>query len=132
MAPGLFSRRATTSSRRLYAEEFSINALQMAVMNAQRRLPPGHVATALDIAGDLRLRPGPVEQALESLKKLHLVQVAFATSDGYPGYSLTKPGEIFLATCPGWHVPCRGKVPAPRSGNGNSFSTGEPRTGGSS
>ena len=89
-------RRATG---KCFSEEFSITRLQLAVMIAQRRLPPGHVATAVEIAGDLGLRPGPVEEALESLRKLHLVQVAFASSDGYPGYSLTRPGEIFLNTC---------------------------------
>jgi DNA-binding MarR family transcriptional regulator len=91
--------RRRRAAGRCYSEEFSISKLQMAVMIVQRKLPPGHVATAVDIAGELGVRPGPVERALETLRKLHLVQVAFATSDGYPGYSLTRPGEIFLSTC---------------------------------
>lgn len=94
---GALRRRRLAGS--CYSEEFRIDSLQVSVMNAQRRLPPGHVATAVDIAGDLGLRPEPVEHALEGLKKLHLVQVAFGTCEGYPGYMLTRPGEIFLSTC---------------------------------
>ena len=95
----LATMRRRRAAGKCFSEEFSITRLQMAVMIAQRRLPPGHVATAVEIAGDIGVRPGPVEEALEALRKLHLVQVAFATSDGYPGYSLTRPGEIFLNSC---------------------------------
>lgn len=91
--------RQRRAAGKCFSEEFSVTKLQMAVMIAQRRLPPGHVATAVEIAGEIGVRPGPVEEALENLRKLHLVQVAFASSDGYPGYSLTRPGEIFLNTC---------------------------------
>ena len=100
-APVRALRRRRPASGTSYSEEFRINTLQMAVMNAQRTLAPGHVATAVDIAGDLGIRPGPVERALEELRKLHLVQVAFGTADGYTGYSLTRPGELFLSTCDG-------------------------------
>lgn len=99
LAAPVETMRRRRAAARCHSEEFSISKLQMAVMVVQRKLPPGHVATAVDIAGELGLRPGPVERALETLRKLHLVQVAFATSDGYPGYSLTRPGEIFLSTC---------------------------------
>ena len=99
VAAPLATMRQRRAAGKCFSEEFSISRLQMAVMIAQRRLPPGHVATAAEIAGELRVRPGPVEKALEELRKLHLVQVAFASSDGYPGYSLTRPGEIFLNSC---------------------------------
>ena len=95
----LATMRQRRAAGKCFSEEFSISRLQMAVMIAQRRLPPGHVATAVEIAGELGVRPGPVEKALEELRKLHLVQVAFASSDGYPGYSLTRPGEILLNSC---------------------------------
>lgn len=80
-------------------EEFEIDELQIAIMHEQAKLAPGHVITALDVAYDLRVRPLRAQQALDELKQLHLVEVSFGTTDGYPGYLLTRPGQVFLATC---------------------------------
>lgn len=103
--------RRSLRPNRTALEEFQIDALQMAIMNQQARLAPGHVITALDVAHDLKVRPGRAQQALDQLKRLHLVEVSFGTTDGYPGYLLTKPGQVFLASY------ARGAAAArPRSG----------------
>lgn len=85
--------------RRSGFEEFQIDALQMAIMHAQAKLPPGHVITALDVAHEFRVGPRHAQRALDELKRLHLVEVSFGTTDGYAGYLLTRPGQVFLATC---------------------------------
>lgn len=82
-------------------EEFEIDDLQMAILREQTRLAPGHVITAIDVANDLGVRPLRAQQALDSLKLLHLVEVSFGTTDGYPGYLLTRPGQVFLSACGG-------------------------------
>lgn len=90
---------ASLRARRSGFEEFEIDDLQIAIMHEQMKLAPGHVITAVDIAHDLGVRPLRAQQALDSLKKLHLVEVSFGTTDGYPGYLLTRPGQVFLAAC---------------------------------
>jgi hypothetical protein len=69
--------------------EYHIDALQTAILHAQSRQPPGHVMTALDVAAELGVRPLRAQQALDALKRLDLVEVSFATTDGFPGYLLT-------------------------------------------
>lgn len=91
-------RRSLRPDRSGFAE-FEIDRLQMAILHEQAKLAPGHVMTALDVADDLRVRPLRAQQALDSLKRLHLVEVSFGTTDGYPGYLLTRPGQVFLASC---------------------------------
>lgn len=90
-------RFRTTAS--VYFEEFDIDELQFAILRAQGSQAPGHVITAVDIANEFGVRPLRAQQALDGLKKLHLVDVSFGESDGFPAYLLTRPGEIFLSTC---------------------------------
>lgn len=96
-APVRKVRRPPRPDRSGFAE-FEIDRLQMAILHEQAKLAPGHVMTALDVAGDLRVRPLRAQQALDSLKRLHLIEVSFGTTDGYPGYLLTRPGQVFLAS----------------------------------
>jgi hypothetical protein len=71
-------------------EEFHIDELQTAILHAQSKLPPGHVITALDVATELAVSPLLAQQALDALKRLDLMEVSFATTDGFPGYLLTR------------------------------------------
>jgi hypothetical protein len=93
------------TNRSVYFEEFDIDEFQLAILRAQSTQPPGHVITAVDIANQLGVRPLRAQQALDSLKKLHLVEVSFGTTDGFDGYFLTRPGEIFLSTCSPGPIP---------------------------
>jgi hypothetical protein len=54
--------------------------------------------TAIEAAEELNIRPLRAQQALSSLTALHLMEVSFATSDGCPGYFLTRPGEAYVAS----------------------------------
>lgn len=90
--------RNSLRARRSGFEEFEIDDLQMAILHEQVKLAPGHVITAVDIAHDLGVRPLRAQQALDTLKRLHLVEVSFGTTDGYAGYQLTRPGQVFLST----------------------------------
>jgi hypothetical protein len=69
----------------------------LAILRAQSRLAPGHVITAVDIANEFGVGQLPAQQALDTLRKLHLVEVSFGTTDGFPGYLLTRPGRVFLS-----------------------------------
>lgn len=80
-------------------EEFELDELQFEVLRAQAKRPPGHAITAIEAAEELRVRPLRAQQALSALSKLHLMQVSFATSDGCPGYFLTRPGQVYVAAC---------------------------------
>lgn len=91
--------RSSFRANRSGFEEFEIDDLQLAILREQARLAPGHVITAVDVANDLGVRPLRAQQALDSLKVLHLVEVSFGTTDGYPGYLLTRPGQVFLTAC---------------------------------
>lgn len=71
-------------------EEFHIDELQIAILHAQSKLPPGHVITALDVATELGVSPLLAQQALDGLKSFDLMEVSFATTDGFPGYLLTR------------------------------------------
>jgi hypothetical protein len=82
-----------------FLEEFEISELQFAVLRAQSMRPPGHAITAIEAAEELRIRPLRAQQALSSLAALHLMEVSFATSDGCPGYFLTRPGKAYVASC---------------------------------
>jgi len=93
------------ATRSVYFEEFDVDDLQVAILRAQSKRAPGHAITAVDIAEELGVRPLRAQQALDSLRKLHLVEVSFGTSDGFSGYFLTRPGEIFLSTCGHGAVP---------------------------
>jgi hypothetical protein len=95
------------ATKSVYFEEFDVDDLQLAILRAQSKRAPGHVITAVDIAEELGVRPLRAQQALDSLKKLHLVEVSFGTTDGFSGYFLTRPGEIFLSTCGHGAVPGR-------------------------
>lgn len=79
-------------------EAFQINELQFAILRAQSMRPPGHAITAIEAGEELGVRPLRAQQALSALNKLHLMEVSFATSDGCPGYFLTRPGEVYLAS----------------------------------
>ena len=91
----LQQRFRTTKS--VHLEEFDIDDLQLAILRMQSKLPPGHAITALDIANEFGVGQTRAQQALDTLRKLHLVEVAFGTTDGFPNYSLTRPGEVFAA-----------------------------------
>jgi hypothetical protein len=93
------------ATKSVYFEEFDVDDLQLAILRAQSKRAPGHVITAVDISDELGVRPLRAQQALDSLKKLHLVEVSFGTTDGFSGYFLTRPGEIFLSTCGPGAVP---------------------------
>jgi hypothetical protein len=84
-------------TKSVYLEEFAIDDLQLAILRAQSRLAPGHVITAVDIANEFGVGQLPAQQALDTLRKLHLVEVSFGTIDGFPGYLLTRPGRVFLS-----------------------------------
>lgn len=84
-------------ARSVHLEEFAIDDLQLAILRAQSKLAPGHVITALDIATEFGVGRLRAQQALDSLRKLHLVEVSFGTIDGFPGYLLTRPGQVFLS-----------------------------------
>lgn len=71
-------------------DELHIDEVQAAILQAQSRLPPGYAMTALDVASELGVRPARAQQALDDLKKLELVEVSFATTDGFPGYLLAR------------------------------------------
>jgi hypothetical protein len=81
-----------------FLEEFEISELQFAILRAQSMRPPGHAITAIEAAEELNIRPLRAQQALSSLTALHLMEVSFATSDGCPGYFLTRPGEAYVAS----------------------------------
>lgn len=80
-------------------EEFEIDELQYKVLRAQAMRPPGHAITAIEAAEELCVRPLRAQQALSALARLHLMEVSFATSDGCPGYFLTRPGQVYVASC---------------------------------
>lgn len=82
-----------------FLEEFEISELQLAILRAQSTRPPGHAITAIEAAEELNIRPLRAQQALSSLTTLHLMEVSFATSDGCPGYFLTRPGQAYVASC---------------------------------
>ena len=82
-----------------FLEEFEISELQLAILRAQSTRPPGHAITAIEAAEELNIRPLRAQQALSSLTALHLMEVSFATSDGCPGYFLTRPGAAYMASC---------------------------------
>jgi hypothetical protein len=88
--------RRFRGTKSVYPEEFAIDDLQLAILRAQSRLAPGHVITAVDIANEFGVGQLPAQQALDTLRKLHLVEVSFGTIDGFPGYLLTRPGRVFL------------------------------------
>ena len=69
--------------------EFAIDDVQAAILHAQSKLPAGHVITALDVAAELGVSPLGAQQALDALKELKLMEVSFATTDGFPGYLLS-------------------------------------------
>ena len=91
-----------------FLEEFDISELQLAILRAQSMRPPGHAITAIEAAEELRIRPLRAQQALSSLTALHLMEVSFATSDGCPGYFLTRPGEAYVASCDTLKLPEHG------------------------
>lgn len=99
LAPVRGIERALQGRQRRLLEEFEIDELQLAVMRAQARRPLGHAITAVEAAEELRVRPLQAQQALTSLTRLHLMQVSFATSDECPGYLLTRPGQVYIASC---------------------------------
>ena len=105
VAPIRRVRQRFNATRSVYFEEFDVDDLQLAILRAQSKRAPGHAITAVDIAEELGVRPLRAQQALDSLRKLHLVEVSFGTSDGFSGYFLTRPGEIFLSTCGHGAVP---------------------------
>lgn len=105
VAPIRRVRQRFNATGSVYFEEFDVDDLQLAILRAQSKRAPGHAITAVDIAEELGVRPLQAQQALDSLKKLHLVEVSFGTSDGFSGYFLTRPGEIFLSTCGHGAVP---------------------------
>lgn len=80
-------------------EEFELDELQFEVLRAQAMRPPGHAITAIEAAEELCVRPLRAQQALSTLARLHLMEVSFATSDGCPGYFLTRPGQVYVASC---------------------------------
>ena len=88
--------RRFRGTKSVYLEEFATDDLQLAILRAQSRLAPGHVITAVDIANEFGVGQLPAQQALDTLRKLHLVEVSFGTIDGFPGYLLTRPGRVFL------------------------------------
>lgn len=90
-------RQRFRGSRAVQLEEFAIDDLQFAILRAQSRLAPGHVITAIDIANEFGVGQVRAQQALDTLKKLHLVEVSFGTTDGFAGYFLTRPGQVFLS-----------------------------------
>lgn len=96
-----------------FLEEFEISELQFAVLRAQSMRPPGHAITAIEAAEELRIRPLRAQQALSSLAALHLMEVSFATSDGCPGYFLTRPGEAYVASCDARKLPAQVPRKAP-------------------
>ena len=96
-----------------FLEEFEISELQLAVLRAQSMRPPGHAITAIEAAEELRIRPLRAQQALSSLAAMHLMEVSFATSDGCPGYFLTRPGEAYIASCDGRKRPSQVPRKAP-------------------
>lgn len=96
-----------------FFEEFDISELQSAVLRAQSMRPPGHAITAIEAAEELHVRPLRAQQALSSLAALHLMEVSFATSDGCPGYFLTRPGEAYVAACHARKLPEHGPRKAP-------------------
>ena len=93
-----------------FLEEFEISELQLAILRAQSTRPPGHAITAIEAAEELHIRPLRAQQALSSLTALHLMEVSFATSDDCPGYFLTRPGEVYVASFTPWKQP----EPVPR------------------
>lgn len=95
-APIYRLRRRFRGTKSAYVEEFAIDDLQLGILRAQRRLAPGHVITAIDVANELGVGQVRAQQALDDLKKLHLVEVSFGTTDGFPGYVLTRPGEVLV------------------------------------
>lgn len=97
VAPIRKMRQRFRSSRAVQLEEFAIDDLQFAILRAQSRMAPGHVITAIDIANEFGVGQVPAQQALDTLRKLHLVEVSFGTTDGFPGYLLTRPGRVFLS-----------------------------------
>jgi hypothetical protein len=83
--------------RSVHLEEFDIDDLQLAILRAQSRLAPGQPITAVDIASEFGVGRSRAQQALDALRKLHLVEVSFGTTGEFPGYLLTRPGEVFIS-----------------------------------
>ncbi|MEX2496911.1 MAG: hypothetical protein WD448_12525 [Woeseia sp.] len=101
-------RRAKRAAGSGLAEEFEISDLQMAILEAQEDLPPGQVLTAVEIANNLEVRPFRAQQALDALKRLHLVEPAYGAGEKISGYILTRSGEMFLSA---WgNVPQDGRI----------------------
>jgi DNA-binding MarR family transcriptional regulator len=92
-------KRQARMARTEVAEQGELTALELAVLRFHSRLPPGHLLTASGIASALKMRSSHVQQALTRLKALSLVHRTFGAGDGEDGYRLTRPGEVFLATC---------------------------------
>ena len=86
-------------------EEFQIDELQLAILRVQSMRPPAHAITAIEAGEGLGVRPLRAQQALSGLNKLHLMEVSFATSEGCPGYFLTRPGEVYVAWCDRRSIP---------------------------
>ena len=94
-------------AKSVYLEEFAIDDLQLAILRAQSRLAPGHAITAVDIANEFGVGQLRAQQALDTLRKLHLVEVSFGTTDGFAGYFLTRPAQVFLSAGSGRAEPGR-------------------------
>ena len=76
--------------RSVHLEEFDIDDLQLAILRAQSRLAPGKAITAVEIASEFDVGQSRAQQALDGLRKLHLVEVSLRATGEFPGYLLTR------------------------------------------
>jgi hypothetical protein len=84
-----FARRFG-AGRSVHLEEFDIDDLQLAILRAQSRLAPGQAITAVEIASEFGVGQSRAQQALDGLRKLHLVEVSLRATGEFPGYLLTR------------------------------------------
>lgn len=97
LACQLFRLRSWRSRAGLaVAREIELGPLEIEVLRRQGALAPGHVLTAQELGELLGVLPSRAELALRRLEQCEFVAHTFGSMDGYDGYRITPPGELYL------------------------------------
>ncbi len=78
------------------AGEIELGPLEIEILRREGALAPGHVLTAQELGELLGVLPSRAELALRRLEQCEFVAHTFGSMDGYDGYRITAPGELYL------------------------------------
>lgn len=73
------------------------DTLDISILEAIASRGPGFAVSAPDIAEQMGLRPGKIQQHLDKLTRNSMLESVLGSTDGYENFRLTPSGESFIA-----------------------------------